>query len=141
MNNQPSFFIALFAALLLLNISCGKDDKCVAGTGGAVTIAAFPKHHNLHIYSEAMPGYPDSAFVKFSPPTSFVTTSNPAEYDLVVAGEAGEDHIHLENLKCGDYFIFMTGWDTSSNERVSGGIPYSISETSGEIDLEIPVTE
>lgn len=64
-----------------------------------------------------------------------------ADYDLVVAGEAREDHIHLENLKCGDYFIFMTGWDTSSNERVSGGIPYSISETSGEIDLEIPVTE
>lgn len=138
---KQNILAAAIVACILFLASCKKDNPCTAGSGGAVTIAAFPQHHGKPIYNNAKPDYPDSAFVKFSPSENFITTTNPADYDLVFVGDSGEDHIHLMNLKCGDYFIFMTGWDTSINARVKGGIPFSFSQTSGEIDLNVPVTE
>jgi hypothetical protein len=141
MNNPQKFFLIAIAFLLFSSMSCKKTDKCTAGTGGAVTIVAFPQHHTAPVISESEPGYPDSAFVKFSPPSDFVTTSNPADYDLVVVGDSGEDHVHIPNLKCGDYFIFMTGWDIGIPSRVKGGVPESFTQTSGEIVLDVPVTE
>lgn len=129
--------LLIITLMIFLSASCDKKEDCVAGTGGAVTIAAFPQHHGKTIYSQA--NYPDSAYLKFN--TQNFPGTDPADYDLVIAGEEGEDHVHIENLKCGDYFIYMTGWDTSINQRVAGGIPYRFSQTSGEIDLVIPVTE
>ena len=121
--------------LLVTTSSC--EDECEAGLGGNVTIAAFPKHHDDPIFSQA--NYPDSAFVKFN--TQEFPGEDPADYDLVLVGTPGEDHIHIEGLKCGDYFIFMTGFDTAINDRVVGGIPYSFDQSSGEIDVVVPVTE
>ncbi len=127
--------------MLLINISCSKNEKCTAGSDGAVTIAAFPQHHGVSIYNDAKPGVIDSAFIKFSPADNFSPTANPADYDLVFTGDSGENHVHITNLKCGNYFIYMTGYDTSLGARVTGGIPYNFSQTSGEIDLNVPVTE
>ena len=135
MIKQNVFFLSI--VLILFTLSCNKKDECVAGTGGAVTIAAFPQHHTKPINGQQ--GYVDSAFVKFN--SQSYPGPNPSDYDLVIAGEVGEDHVHIPNLKCGDYFIYMTGWDSSINERVKGGIPYSFTETSGELDLNVPVTE
>ena len=56
-------------------------------------------------------------------------------------GEAGENHVHIEGLKRGKYFIFIAGFDTTISARVTGGIPIEITQTSGEIDLDVPVTE
>lgn len=117
-----------------------KDDgSCtyVAGTGGEVTIVAFPKHHGMSLVSDTV--HIDSAFVKFN--TSNFPGISASSYDLVIAGEQGEDHVHIEGLKRGKYFIFMTGWDYGVSSRVSGGIPYEITQTSGEIDLNVPVSE
>ncbi len=115
------------------------DGSCAytAGTGGNVTIAATPKHHGVVITSDS--NYVDSAFVKFN--TSESPGTDPAAYDLIVAGEVGENHVHIEGLKRGKYFIYMTGFDRSISQRVTGGIPYEITVTSGEIDLDVPVTE
>ncbi|MBS1658176.1 MAG: hypothetical protein K1X63_15860 [Chitinophagales bacterium] len=129
--------LLLLSALFLVSMSCNKKEDCVAGTGGEVTIAAFPQHHGKAIYNQA--NYLDSAFIKFN--TQDFPGTDPSKYDLIVAGEEGEDHVHIEGLKCGDYYIYMSGWDTSINQRVTGGIPYSFSQTSGEIDLNVPVTE
>jgi hypothetical protein len=130
-------FLLLSSAMLIFFTSC--KDKCKeAGSGGTTTIAAFPKHHDTPIVSVV--GKLDTAYVKFN--TQDFPGDNPAAYDLVIPGEAGEEHVHIENLKCGDYFIFMTGFDTFINERVTGGIPYSIPEDApSEIDLNVPVTE
>ena len=115
------------------------DGLCTynAGLGGNVTIAAFPKHHGMPIVSDSL--YPDSAFVKFN--TSNYPGPNAGLYDVVIAGSSGENHVHIEGLKRGKYFIYMTGRDSILNARVSGGIPYEITQTSGEIDLDIPVSE
>jgi hypothetical protein len=138
MNYQKISLSVLGIGLLLFtSISCDKKEDCVAGTGGNVTIAAFPKHHGEVIYSQA--NYPDTAYLKFN--TQDFPGESPLDYDLVVVAEEGEDHVHISGLKCGEYYIYMTGWDTSINQRVKGGIPYSFEQTSGEIDLTVPVTE
>ena len=115
------------------------DGSCTytAGTGGNVTIVAKPQHHGVPIVSDS--SYVDSAYVKFN--TSNSPGSNVSNYDLVIAGEAGEDHVHIPQLKRGKYFIFMAGWDHMISQRVTGGIPYEVTQTSGEIDLAVPVSE
>ena len=115
------------------------DGSCTytAGTGGNVTIVAKPQHHGVPIISDSL--HLDSAFVKFN--TSNSPGVNPSNYDLVIVGEAGEDHVHIEGLKRGKYFIYMTGYDPGISQRVTGGIPYEITVTAGEIDLPVPVTE
>jgi hypothetical protein len=115
------------------------DGSCTynAGTGGEATIVAFPKHHGMSIGFDTT--YVDSAFIKFN--TQNFPGTDPANYDLIIAGEPGETHVHLEGLKRGNYYIYMTGWDTTISQRVTGGIPYTLTITSGEVDLNVPVTE
>jgi len=116
-----------------------KDDGTCeyAGSGGDVTLSLFPQHHGVAIVSSGT--HPDSAFIKFNATNSPGTAGNL--YDIVLAGDSGEEHVHVHNLKRGKYFIFMTGFDTTINQRVTGGIPYTITQTSGDIDINIPVTE
>lgn len=67
---------------------------------------------------------------------------NPTDYDLNIDADTTENHIEIENLKCGDYYIYMTAYDTAISEGVSGGIPTTIAEgATGEINLNVPVTE
>ena len=114
------------------------DGSCqYGGTGGSTTIVAKPKHHGTPIVSKI--GYVDSAFVKFNTQNSPGTSAS--DYDLVLAGEEGEDHVHIENMKPGKYYIFMTGFDSTIVQRVSGGIPVTITQSSGEVDMDIPVSE
>jgi len=132
---------ALLVLALVLYVSCGKKDSCTAGTGGSLTLVCFPQHHSVPIYSGGKPGYPDSLFIKFSPPDNFNVTSNPADYDLVLVGNTGDDFVSAPNLTCGSYFLYMAGWDTLRAVRVVGGIPYSTSTTSGSLNVIVPVTE
>ncbi len=114
------------------------DGSCkYAGTGGNTTILAKPEHHAVPIISKI--GYVDSAFVKFNTQNSPGT--NASSYDLVIAGEAGEDHVHIPNLKPGKYYIMMTGFDSTIVQRVSGGIPYILTQALGEAIVKVPVTE
>lgn len=114
------------------------DGSCkYAGTGGNTTIIAKPEHHGVPIISKI--GYVDSAFVKFN--TQNFPGTSASSYDLVIAGEEGENHVHIPNLKPGKYYILMTGFDSTIVQRVSGGIPYILTQTSGEVVVTVPVTE
>jgi hypothetical protein len=114
------------------------DGSCLyAGLGGNTTIVAKPKHHGVPIINKV--GYPDSAFVKFNATESPGTKAG--NYDKIFVGEAGEDHVHLTGLKPGKYYIMMTGFDSTIVQRVSGGIPYILTQASGEIEIVVPVTE
>ena len=131
------FSLAVLALAAFTISSCTKKNSCTAGASGAVTIAAFPKHHGEDILSKA--SYPDTVFLKFNTKNSPGT--NLAAYDKYFVGEVGEDHVHMAGLSCGDYYIFAVGFDSTINQRVTGGIPFSFTQTSGEIDLNIPVVE
>ena len=114
------------------------DGSCeYAGTGGNTAIIAKPQHHGVPVLSKV--GYNDSALVKFN--TQDFPGDNPGVYDLIVAGIAGDDNVQIQNLKPGKYYIFMTGFDSTINKRVSGGIPYILIHSSGQDTIVVPVTE
>lgn len=115
---------------------CNGDD-CEAGDGGSLTIVATLKHHTMVIPNQTT--YSDSVFVKFN--ADELPGTQASDYDKIFVGEAGEDHVHLAGLKCGDYYLYAVGYDTTINERVTGGIPFSTDVESGEVDVNIPVTE
>ena len=150
---KKTFFLAAIAATAIFS-SCRKEKKegCTdpisvnydanaesnngsceyAGTGGNVTIVAFPKHHG----NDTRPYH---AYVKFN--TQNFPGSNPSSYDLDIVADTTENHIEIENLKRGKYYIYMTAYDTSIAAVVFGGIPITITATSGEVDMNIPVVE
>ncbi len=115
------------------------DGSCkYGGTGGNVSLVVKPQHHGDPILNSA--NYPDTAYIKFN--HQEFPGENASDYDLVVAGiHIGEDHVEIENLKPGKYFIFATGFDSSINARVLGGIPYTITAESGEVIVNVPVVE
>lgn len=138
-NTQRAILLSI-GLLTVTTTSCKdeKEDACVAGGGGTVDLVLFPQHHSEPI--SGIPGYVDSAFIKFN--TREFPGDNPAKYDIVLTGNIGSDSIIVEGMKCGDYFLFMTGFDTSIAERVKGGIPYTIAEgASGLKNVIVPITE
>lgn len=137
MKIQNALLGILLCAIPVFLISCDDDNKCKAGSGGNVSIVAKPQHHGKTIINQ--PGYLDTTYIKFN--TQEYPGASPTFYDLVVAGKAGEDHVHIAGLKCGEYYIYMSGWDTTINQRVTGGLPYSFDQETGEINLLVPVTE
>lgn len=116
------------------NTEAKKDDGTCeyAGTGGIVRIVAYPKHHGKDTR-------PYHAYVKFN--TQDFPGASPSNYDLDILADTTENHIEIENLKPGKYYFYMTAYDTSITATVLGGIPYILTQTSGEIDLTVPVTE
>ncbi len=124
--------LTVIIALSILFSSCSKESKCTGGSGGTLTIVAFPKHHG----ADTKPLW---AYVKFN--TKEFPGTNPSNYDLQVAGDTSENHIELENLKCGDYYIYEIAIDPAINDTVVGGVPFSTTETTGEVNVTVAVTE
>ena len=126
--------IVILTVPVLFFAGCAKE-----GLGGDATLVVFPQHHGAPISSSAT--YFDSVYVKFD--TKEIPADPTHDYDAVFVGEAGEDHVHVEGLKWGNYSIYCAGWDTSINERVVGGVATKIKrgDRKDEIDLTVPVTE
>ena len=139
MNIKNLLFITLITAVSCS--SCKKksdpEPELVAGFGGDLLIVAKPEHHGNPILNTA--GHPDSAMIKFN--TQDLPGTDPSLFDTVLVGEEGEDHVHIEGLKPGKMFIYMAGWDTTTNERVVGGGKVNTSQKDGELIVKIAVTE
>jgi len=144
MKFQKSFLILIPAAFAVMVFACNKDtglpsfaDSCTEGLNGNITIKFKEAHHNKTIPS--LPNYPDSLFIKFN--TSEFPGDDASQYDLVLAGTAPDSVIIVNNLSCGRYYVFMTGWDSGIVQRVKGGIPLTIPEEASNLDITVPVTE
>lgn len=110
------------------------DGSCqLAGTGGATTIVAFPKHHGGDVWNS-------TAYVKFNT-KEFPGIPGSVAYDLTVSSEPTHNHVELENLKVGNYYIYMTGYDSSITATVKGGMPYTLAQSTGEVDINVAITE
>lgn len=136
----------LIASIVIPFASCNDSEDepipCVGGTGGSLTLVLKPRHHGNAIPNQ--PHHPDTAYIKFNTLNSpEIDTVNhiPKSYDAIFVGDAGHDHIHVTGLKCGKYYIWCTGLDTSISERVFGGFPFETEQTSGEINIDVAVTE
>jgi len=109
------------------------DGSCsYAGSGGNITLFAFPKHHGKDTR-------PYRAYLKFN--TQDAPGSNLALYDLTIAADTMQNFIKIDNLKAGKYYIYLTGFDTAINQGVFGGIPLSLNPSSGQLNLDVPVVE
>jgi hypothetical protein len=126
--------IPAFAIVALFFAGCAKE-----GLDGSATLVVKPAHHGSPISSTG--AYRDSVFIKFG--VTEVPADPTRDYDALVVGEVGEDHVHVINVKWGDYSIYCTGWDVTLNERVTGGVALKIkrSERKKEIVVNVPVTE
>jgi len=125
------------ACLLLISVfifSCKK-----AGVGGKATLVVFMKHHDKIIPNHI--GYPDTVFIKFN--TKELPGTSPSDFDTFFIGEVGEDHIHCEELKPGNYYLYGVGLDTTISQRVKGGMPFTIrsKDKDSEQDINLAVTE
>lgn len=126
---KKSSLLLCFAFATLFSLSCKK-----AGLGGSATIVAFPKHHGAPIYGATV-------YVKFN--AKDFPGSSISSYDATFVGEPDEDHVHLKELKKGDYYFYAVGYDSSISEMVYGGQPFTIKrkDRSDEQDIDIAVTE
>ncbi|MBL0137707.1 MAG: hypothetical protein IPP86_04140 [Bacteroidetes bacterium] len=133
--------ITLSATLVIsfLSIFSCRKEGCEAGTGGEVTLKIMPEHHGVPIYNSQ--NYRDTVYVKFNA-TDFPGPDR-SNFDLIMWGNANENFVKVSGLKCGQYYIMVSGFDTSAqwNIRVVGGIPLNFSESSGEKLVTVPVTE
>jgi len=122
--------ITLVAAIVATTFAACKKN----GIGGDATIAAMPAHHGKMIKGATV-------FVKFK---ATELPNNPeSNYDLKVVSDAKEDHVNIEGLLPGNYFLYAVGFDSAISLPVMGGIGVTIknSEKKKEIDVDIPVVE
>lgn len=106
-----------------------------AGLGGGASIIAYPQHHGVPIKGA-------SAYLKFNTQNA---PGSLSEYDHIVTPTATkpEDNLKISGLKPGDYYVYMTGFDSTISLPVQGGIPFSIpySKRNAETKLIVPITE
>ena len=132
-----SFLLPAIACGLILSFSSCKDDTtCKAGTGGNLTIVAKLAHHGTVIPNDSL--HPDTVWVKFD---ASDWSNAPQGYNLRLIGEFPEDHVHIEGLQCGKYYLYGSGFDTSINMVVKGGKPIDTDQKDGELVTTIAVTE
>ena len=134
---QLSVLIAATALLLFSN--CKKKDTtttttCTAGSGGTIAIVAYAVHNGDTLINYG--SHPDTAFVKYNTTTSPGTL--PSNFDTYFVSDAGEDHVHCESLKCGDYYIYRTAFDSVANKVYRGGT--SVNLAAGAIEKDVFIT-
>lgn len=108
-------YSALAAGLLaaVLSVSCKKND-----TGGAAEVHAMIYHGNTPIIGTT------TLYVTFDASSQ---PANPtSDYDLKLMGEADDNHVHVEELRPGNYYFFASAYDSLAKKAVSGGAAVSI---------------
>lgn len=127
--STKSIFAIVALASLLTIVSCKKND-----TGGKAEIHAHIGHHNTEISSSIV-------YIKFN---SRSAPSDPTtNYDLKVEGEATDNHVHIDELRPGNYYLYAVGFDKTINKTVKGGTAVEIKwkDRKKTIEAEIEVTE
>ena len=108
-----------------------------AGPNGSTEIVFFPKQGTVDIISTA--AYQDSAYLKWN--TTEFPGTNPADYNVVRAGDVNENHIHFFNMKTGKYYIYMTGWNYTTNKRVTGHKAVTVTQSTGTVNIDVEMTD
>lgn len=129
MNLKP-LILAILVLSLITFISCKKE-----GTGGKVKLGVFVKHHKELIPNAVV-------YIKYG--AKEFPGADSKNYDnSAICGNDGLDlgYTHFKDLKKGNYYLYSVGYDSTINLPVTGGIPVEIKEKTGELTVDIPVTE
>lgn len=121
--------LALLTIIVLATTACKKND-----TGGKAEVHAL-------IMNNATPINAATVYVKFN---ATQQPSNPtSDYDLKAEGEATENHVHIEDLRPGQYYLYAIGLNTTTNKVVHGGAAVEIKwkDRKATTEVDIAVTE
>jgi hypothetical protein len=126
---NTTIIILATATVATLFGACKKN-----GIGGDAEIHAKVAHHTQAINASTV-------YVKFN---ATELPENPTtNYDLKVAGEVTDNHVHIEELRPGNYYLYAVGFDSTINQTVRGGTGVVIkwSDRKETIEADIAVTE
>ncbi len=120
-------FILVTLSSLTFGSSCKKNDD-----NGKAELHAMIYHGSTPIPSSTL-------YVKFN------ATSEPSSpttnYDLKLQGMDDDNHVHIENLRPGDYYLYAIGYDTLTKQTVKGGaaanIKWSERKKLKEVDIQV----
>lgn len=102
--------IALTA--LTLTPSCKKND-----TGGKAEV-------HVKVSNNGGPIYNSTLYVKFD--AHHEPSAPTSDYDLKLQGSSSDNHIHVEDLRPGEYYLYAVGINTSTGKTVKGGTAVEI---------------
>jgi hypothetical protein len=134
--NVMKKLVLVLLLIVVVGAACKRRLECVAGFGGALTLVVYPQHNGSSVYSRD--AYRDTAFIKFN---TLTAPPDSVFYDLIVFGNAGENHVNVPNLKCGNYYVHVTGYDTVTQQRVTGSFPVNTTQQTGEQNVVVPVNQ
>lgn len=110
--NALFFPFLLFVVISLALSSCKKN-----GTGGKASL-------HVLVYHNAIPINNSVVYVKFG---ARAQPSDPKNnYDLKVEGEPDENHVHVEDLRYGNYYLYAVTYDSLTNTFYEGGLATTI---------------
>ena len=133
MNKKKYYPWLSLLVLAFLFYSCKKKEECnEAGSGGSLVVKATIKHH-------ATPINGATVYVKYK--TQDFPGSNTSVYDATFNGDISSNIVVVSGLKCGEYYLYATGYDQTIDTTVVGGVPFSTDQKDGELSIIIPVTE
>lgn len=104
-------FATIFFGLTIFT-GCKKND-----TGGKASL-------HVMVYNGTSPIKGATLYVKFDEHHQPTDPSN--NYDLKIQGEASDNHVHVEDLRMGEYYLYAMGYDSIAKKMVGGGIATSI---------------
>lgn len=110
----PSKLIALFSfsIILVFTSACKKNS-----TGGKAEV-------HVIVTNNGTPIYHSNAYVKFG--TNKAPSDPTSNYDLMAHGEETDNHVHIEDLRPGTYYITAVGINTITGKTVQGGTSVEI---------------
>ena len=110
----------------------GETPAPQGGKGGNATLKITPNHDGLII---------DSCMVYIKYDASVIPFDNQFDDSAKARIIDGKTYATFSGLKTGNYYIFGRGWDLVRSEKVSGGMPFIITEehkgTTHSFDLAI----
>ena len=122
-------FIFILSIIFLCFSSCKKN-----GTGGDAELRIQVLHHNSAIKNAF-------AYIRFD---AIEMPANPeSNYDLKIQGNSSDEYIEVKDLRAGQYYVYVVGFDSTINQTVKGGIPVEIKwkERKNKLNVLVPVTE
>lgn len=110
---KKSIFTLFILAFALSFQACKEND-----VGGKATIHAMTFHGTTPMVGTA------TLYVKFD------ATSAPAnpttDFDLKLTGEPDDNHVHVEELRPGNYYLYAVAFDSTASVAVKGGVATTI---------------
>jgi len=114
---------------LVFATSCKKN-----GTGGKAEVHAM-------ITNNGKPIYHSTVYVKFG--THHAPSDPTTDYDMKAHGEETDNHVHIEDLRPGEYYLYAVGTNTLTGKTVKGGTSVEIKwkERKETLEADIETTE